>query len=57
VRLEVASTNQELPATSSQLKALSWHCFRPFDSSPDGEPVIGKRIRQVADFSPLEAGG
>jgi hypothetical protein len=36
---------------------LSWHCFPPFDSSPNGEPLIGERIRQVADFPPLEAGG
>jgi len=36
---------------------LSWHCFPPFDSSPNGEPLIGGRIRQVADFPPLEAGG
>jgi hypothetical protein len=36
---------------------LSWHCFPPFDSSPNGEPLIGERIRQVPDFSPLEAGG
>jgi len=48
---------KELPATSSQLKALSWHCFPPFDSSPSGEPPIGERIRQVADFPQLEAGG
>jgi hypothetical protein len=36
---------------------LSWHCFPPFDSSPNGEPLIGERIRQIADFPPLEAGG
>jgi hypothetical protein len=36
---------------------LSWHCFPPFDSSPKGEPLIGERIPQVADFPPLEAGG
>jgi hypothetical protein len=36
---------------------LSWHCFPPFDSSPNGEPLIAERIRQVADFPPLEAGG
>jgi hypothetical protein len=50
-------SQKELPATSSQLKALSWQCFPPFDSSPNGEPLIAERIRQVADFSPLEAGG
>ena len=50
-------TWKELPATGSQLKALSWHCFPPFDSSPNGEPLIGGRIRQVADLPPLEAGG
>jgi len=52
-----SSSSKELPATSSQLKALSWRCFPPFDSSPNGEPLIGERIRQVADFPPLEAGG
>jgi hypothetical protein len=36
---------------------LSWNCFPPFDSSPNGEPLIGERIREVADFRPLEAGG
>jgi hypothetical protein len=36
---------------------LSWHCFPPFDSSPNGEPLIGERIRQVANLPPLEAGG
>jgi hypothetical protein len=36
---------------------LSWPWVPPFDSSPKGEPLIGERIRQVADFSPLEAGG
>jgi hypothetical protein len=36
---------------------LSWNCFPLFDSSPNGEPLIGERIRQVADFRPLEAGG
>jgi hypothetical protein len=51
------SSKKELPATSSQLKALSWHCFPPFDSSPNGEPLIGERIRQVAHLPPLEAGG
>jgi hypothetical protein len=48
---------KELPATSSQLKALSWHCFAPFNSSPNGDPLLGERIRQVADFPQLEAGG
>jgi hypothetical protein len=36
---------------------LSWNCFPPFDSSPNGEPLIGERIRHAADFRPLEAGG
>jgi hypothetical protein len=47
---------KEPPATSSQLKALSWHCFPPFNSSPNGEPLIAERIRQGADFPPLAAG-
>ena len=52
-----SSSSTELPATSSQVKALSWRCFPPFDSSPNGEPLIGERIRQVADFPLLAAGG
>jgi hypothetical protein len=36
---------------------LFWNCFPPFDSSPNGEPLIGERIRQAADFPPLKAGG
>jgi hypothetical protein len=36
---------------------LSWHGFPPFNSSPNGEPLIAERIRQGADFPPLEAGG
>jgi len=35
---------------------LSWHCFPPFDSSPNGEPLVGERIRQIADFPSLAAG-
>jgi hypothetical protein len=35
---------------------LSWHCFPPFNSSPNGEPLIAERIRQGADFPPLAAG-
>jgi hypothetical protein len=36
---------------------LSWHCFPPFDSLPNGEPLIGETIRQVTDFALLAAGG
>jgi hypothetical protein len=36
---------------------LSWNRFPPFGSSPKGEPLIGERMRQVADFPVLEAGG
>jgi len=36
---------------------LSWQCFPPFDSSPNVAPLIAERIREVAGFPPLEAGG